>query len=153
MKSQKKDNPLLTEIKNLQAQVSQLTALKDDVHFLKQTINHESKPSRKYRPRDKCSFCTDADQNCEHCFLFLQFLQFCPNGQTVSAVDSSASWVNVSRCEFKSSYCFLCGSTEHFRAGCERKFKKKQIKVLFEGKETTHVDKISRFCKVCLKDN
>ena len=27
----------------------------------------------------------------------------CPNGQTVSAVDSSASWVNVSRCEFKSS--------------------------------------------------
>ena len=24
-------------------------------------------------------------------------------GQTVSAVDSSASWVNVSRCEFKSS--------------------------------------------------
>ena len=28
----------------------------------------------------------------------------CPNGQTVSAVDSSASWVNVSRCEFKSSY-------------------------------------------------
>ena len=26
------------------------------------------------------------------------------NGQTVSAVDSSASWVNVSRCEFKSSY-------------------------------------------------
>ena len=27
-----------------------------------------------------------------------------PNGQTVSAVDSSASWVNVSRCEFKSSY-------------------------------------------------
>ena len=28
----------------------------------------------------------------------------CLNGQTVSAVDSSASWVNVSRCEFKSSY-------------------------------------------------
>ena len=25
------------------------------------------------------------------------------SGQTVSAVDSSASWVNVSRCEFKSS--------------------------------------------------
>ena len=25
-------------------------------------------------------------------------------GQTISAVDSSASWVNVSRCEFKSSY-------------------------------------------------
>ena len=79
----KKDNPLLTEIKTLQAQVSQLTALKDDVDFLKQTINHESKPSRKYRPRDKCSFCTDADQKCEH--------------------------------------FFLCGSTEHFRAGCKRK--------------------------------
>ena len=28
----------------------------------------------------------------------------CPNGHTVSAVDSSASWVNASRCEFKSSW-------------------------------------------------
>ena len=36
---------------------------------------------------------------------YLQVLSLnCPNGQTVSAVDSSASWVNVSRCEFKSSY-------------------------------------------------
>ena len=32
------------------------------------------------------------------------YMRICPNGQTVSAVDSSASWVNVSRCEFKSSY-------------------------------------------------
>ena len=66
----KKENPVLNELRELRVQLNVVTAMKSEIEQLKKQINQKFEPRSKFRNRFKCDNCRKNDvSRCSHCYL------------------------------------------------------------------------------------
>ena len=67
---EKKENPILLELRELKVQLNEVTAMKSDIEDLKKQINSRDKDGPKYRRKFGCPTCIKNNvPRCRHCYL------------------------------------------------------------------------------------